>query len=241
LSNFDEIWASLTEYGYAITDEKRIGFRENFRTSFSETYFNNGTLRHDEGDRPKDRERARDVIFYQWREKDLELHEFDTITITDRAGIDGKRDHARVRLLEDELTRNFVRILLAMVPPDRRQDEGTFGVNLFRTYTDVVTTPHHDHEQFIITYVVDRVGDGAETYLYRPADVRADGTISGEPILRQQLNPGQMIIFEDRRYKHGATRLIPPDGRRARRDAVICTVDYRNTYLEPQGRLTSIS
>jgi hypothetical protein len=211
-------------------------FREKFRTA----YFNSHTLRHDEGDWPRDRERARDVIFYQRQEDELELHEFDTITITNRAGIKGKRDHARVRLLNDQLAQQFIRTLLSMVPVNLRQDEGTFGVNLFRTYTNVVTKPHHDNEQFIITYVVDRVGEGAETYLYRPEDVTEDGEVIGDPILQQQLNPGQMIIFEDSRYKHGATPLEPPQGERARRDAVICTVDYQTTYLDASASLAEV-
>ena len=54
-----------------------------------------------------------------------------------------------------------------------------------------------------------------------------------EPILRQQLDPGQMIIFRDDRFKHGATPLVPPPGQKAVRDALVCTVDYRSTYLEP--------
>jgi hypothetical protein len=232
-AELDRIRASLRDHGYALTDETSIGLPQNFRQDFGTAYFNSDILRHDEGDIPEDRERARDVIFYQRQEDDLELHEFDTITIIDRAGIKGKREHARVRLLKDDLAQQFVRALLAMVPKDRRQDEGTFGVNLFRTYTNVVTTPHHDNEQFIVTYVVDRVGEGAETYLYRPEDVNKDGEILGAPILQQQLNPGQMIIFEDSRYKHGATPLKPPPGEDARRDAVVCTVDYRDTYLAP--------
>lgn len=96
-AKLDEIWASLTERGYAVTDEQTIGLSQTFRESFGKAYFNSYTLRHDECDWPRDRERARDVIFYQRQEDDLELHEFDTITITNRAGIEGKRDRARTR------------------------------------------------------------------------------------------------------------------------------------------------
>ena len=80
---------------------------------------------------------------------------------------------------------------------------------------------------------MNRIGDGAETYLYEPGDVTGDGEVTGEPILRQQLDPGQMIIFRDDRFKHGATPLVPPPGQKAVRDALVCTVDYRSTYLEP--------
>ena len=65
------------------------------------------------------------------------------------------------------------------MPPERRQPDGTFGVNLFRTFTKVVTKPHHDNEEFIIIYVLDRVGEGAETRLYQPDDVTDDGQVTG--------------------------------------------------------------
>ena len=56
----------------------------------------------------------------------------------------------------------------------------------------------------------------------------------GEQVLLQQLNPGDLMIFEDRRFKHGATPLIPPPGGRAKRDVLVCTVDFPTTYLERQ-------
>ena len=119
--------------------------------------------------------RARDVVHYEWYEDHVDLQRHDVITITDRAGIPGLREHARVELLKDPEAENLVRTFLELVPPHRRQRRGTFGVNLFRTFTNVVTRPHRDNEEFIILYVLDRVGDGAETYLYRPEDVAEDG------------------------------------------------------------------
>jgi hypothetical protein len=116
------------------------------------------------------------------------------------------------------------------VPEDRRQQRGTFGVNLFRTHTDVVTKPHQDEEEFIILYVLDRDGDDAESYLYEYDETDAAGI--GGQILRKQLNPGDLMIFEDIRFMHGATPLIPPPGGRAKRDVLVCTVDYPTTYLQ---------
>jgi len=226
------VWSDLDGEGYAITSDRSIGLPEKFRPNFCGTYFNDWTLRHDEGDWPADRQRARDVIRYQCHDGRLSLREHDAITITDRADIPGQREHARVELLDDPQARDLIRVLLQLVPPGRRQDDGTFGVNLFRTFTNVVTKPHHDNEQFIIIYVLDRIGDGAETYLYAPADVADDGEIKAPPVLRQQLDPGDILIFEDKLFKHGATPLISPPGETARRDALICTVDYRGTYLE---------
>jgi hypothetical protein len=230
----DFVWSDLISHGYALTEEASIGLPEKFRENFHQTYFNDFTLRHDNGDWPVDRERARDVVRYGWsadKHRLVSLSEHDTITITDRAGIPGKRDHARVMLLEDQQAEDLVRTFLEFVPLERRQPDGTFGVNLFRTFTDVVTVPHHDNEQFIIIYMLDRAGDGAETYLYRPDDVTDEGKPTADPVLRRQLNPGDIIIFEDERFKHGATPIEPPPGGIARRDVLVCTVDNRDTYL----------
>jgi hypothetical protein len=225
------VWADLTDQGYAVTSDQRIGLPEKCRQNLRDTYFNSWTLHHDEGDWPVDRQRARDVIRYQWHGTDLQVRRHDSITITNRAGIPGKREHSRVELLEDAQAADLIRAFLQMVPPKRRRPDGTFGVNLFRTFTNVVTKPHHDNEEFIIIYVVDRVGEGAVTHLYHPGDVADDGQVTGDPVLEQQLNPGDIIIFEDKRYKHDASRLVPQDGS-TRRDALICTVDYHDTYLK---------
>lgn len=223
--------AALARDGYALTSDRAIGLPDDFRKNFRRAYFNAQTLHHDEGDWPLDRLRARDVIRYQWCDNDLLLQRHDTITITDRADIPGKREHTRVELLKDPYAANLIRALLRLIPVERRQDDGTFGVNLFRTFTNVVTKPHHDDEEFIIIYVVDRVGDGAETHLYLPGDVAEDGTVTGAPVLKHQLNPGDLIVFEDQKFKHDASPLIAlADGSR-QRDAVVCTVDYRGTYL----------
>jgi len=226
-----DVWSALSCQGYALTSDRSIGLPEKFRPNFSQTYFNDWTLHHDEGDWPADRLRARDVIRYQWPDGGLNLQRHDAITIIDRAGISGKREHTRVELLDDPQSRDLIRAFLQLVPPSRRQADGTFGVNLFRTFTNVVTKPHHDNEEFIIIYVLDRVGDGAETYLYSPADVTDDGEIKAPPVLRQQLDPGDIIIFDDKAFKHGATPLVNPAGGTARRDALVCTVDYHETYL----------
>jgi hypothetical protein len=227
----DDAWATLTKDHYVLLDDKMVGLPNNFRKSFLDKYFNDQTLRHDEGDWPIDRERARDVVEYEWRDDGLHLREYEEITLIDRAGIPGKREHARVWLLDDPEAEQFVRTCLSLVPPDRRQRIGTFGINLFRTFTNVVSRPHHDDEQFIMLYVLDRIGDGAESYLYDPADVTETGQPTAEPLHRHQLNPGQILIFEDRFFKHGATPLESlPDGT-AQRDVLVCTVDYPESYL----------
>ena len=226
----DRVRAELTDRGYALTNDEAIGLPEKFRENFERKYFNDKTLHRYEGDWPRDRKRARDVILYQWRGDGLHLKEYDKITITDRAGIVGKRDHIRVMFLNDPQSAELVRTFLNLVPPDRRQSDGTFGVNFFRTYTNVVTTPHRDYEEFCIFYVVKRAGGGAETYLY-DADVPGGSEAAAEPVFWHRLEPGEIIIFDDRRFKHGATPLETLLGGTAERDALVCTVDYPETYL----------
>lgn len=225
------IWADLVNQGYALTNDEAIGLSEKFRTNFHQTYFNDFTMRHDEGDFPVDRKRARDVIRYRWRDDLFDMTENDTITITDRAGIEGKREHRRIEFLRDREAQNMIGAFLSLVPPDLRQPESTFGVNLFRTFTDVVTKPHRDHEPFVILYVLERLGGGAVSYLYRPEDVDDEGEPLAEPVFRRQLNPGQILIFDDERFLHGATPLVAPPGEKAgRRDVVVCTADDWKTY-----------
>lgn len=226
-----DVWESLGRQGYALTDDQKLGLPANLPEGFRQKYFHSPPLRHDDGDWPIDRLRARDVIRYRHGRHGLELQEHEDITITDRSCIPGKREHSRVWLLRDAQAGELLRTLLQLVPPSRRKREGTFGVNLLRTFTNIVTRPHHDLEEFIIIYVLCRIGGGAETYLYQPDDVSDSGEPVGEPVLRFQLNPGDIVIFEDRLFKHGATPLRKPLNGTAMRDALVCTVDHHGTYL----------
>ena len=213
-----------------------IGLTDDFLAKFHKKYFTDRKLRHDEGDWPRDRKRARDVIHYVWTGARLKLREYATIALTDRSGIKGTRIHKRVRVLADPMAEHLVRTLLCLVPPARRKPEGTFGINFFRTFTDVVTKPHHDDEQFIILYVMHRKGDGARSYLYRvpenPDPWMPGDESPGELVLDRQLNPGELLIFEDKLFEHGATPLAPASDGTAMRDVLVCTVDYDEAYLK---------
>jgi hypothetical protein len=225
----------IVEHGYALTTEWDIGLPVKCGKNLRETYFDGGQLRHDDGDRPHDRERARDVILYEWNDGKLSLEEYETIAIWDRSEIKGERIHKRIELLQDPQARELIETFLSLVPEDRRQQRGTFGVNLFRTHTDVVSKPHQDKEEFIFLYVLGREGDGAESYLYKYDEQEMGAEEVGEQVLRQQLNPGDLMIFEDRKFKHGATPLTAPSGGQAKRDVLVCTVDRPTTYLERQS------
>ncbi len=236
VSALKKVHENIKQHGYALTSEPAVGLPVKFSKYLQDNYFDNGMIQRHEGDIPEDRERARDVVYYEWDSSKLELvvlEEYETVTIRNRSGIEGERVHKRIELLQDQQVRDLIATFISLVPRDRRQAKGTFGVNLFRTHTDVVTRPHRDEEEFIILYVLGREGDGAESYLYKDDSVGPGVPEGAEPVFRQQLDRGEMMIFEDSRFKHGATPLTPPSGAQAKRDVLICTVDYRTTYLQP--------
>jgi hypothetical protein len=231
----EPVHKALASDGFAVTSDWAIGLRENFSTYLKDVYFDQGQLRHDEGDMPADRKRARDVVYYEWHDGRLTLSEYETIGICDRSGIKGERIHKRINMLEDLPTREMVSTFISLVPPERRQARGTFGINLFRTHTDVVSRPHRDEEQFILLYVLDRHGEGAESYLY---EEEPEAGQPAKPVLYRQLNPGELMIFEDQRFLHGAEPIIAPADGNPRRDVLVCTIDYPTSYLE-RGRILS--
>jgi hypothetical protein len=228
LAELGRVHTDILRQGHAVTSDQAVGLPETLRDNFVQTYFIDSVIRTDEGDWPIDRKRARDVIYYEWHGAELQLKEYETISITDRASINGERIPARVTLLDNPQAVELIKMLLTLVPPDRRQSKGTFGVNLFRTYTNVVTTPHRDDEEFTFIYVLNRVGGGATTRLY---DVIADSTD-----FEQQLQPGELVVFDDERYLHDTSPLEPDENGRATRDALVCTVDYETTYLRPRSK-----
>jgi hypothetical protein len=227
----DRITEKLLVHGYATADDARLGFPADFRDKLAWSYFNDEVLQSDVPDIPVDRKRARDVIYYEWHDSRLDLSEYENILIKNRGNIPGERRHSRVMLLDDDYASNFIRTCLSLIPAEKRHDRGTFGANLFRTFTQVVTQPHQDTEEYVIIYVVGKIGTGAESYLYR-----ADNP--DELVFSATLHPGEMIIFKDDLFLHGATSLVPADGRVAQRDALVCTVDYPGTYLGEAAKVT---
>jgi hypothetical protein len=216
---------SILVHGFARVTDRMLGLPRDFRGKLSETYFNDEVLRSDVPDLPVDRKRARDVIYYEWDNPRLHLSEYEDILIRNRGDIPGERRHSRVLLLGNDYARAWVTACLSLVPAQLRHDRGTFGVNLFRTYTNVVTRPHQDNEEFIIIYVLDKIGGGAKSYLCRSDNPE-------KRIFFETLRPGEILIFRDSDFLHGATPLEPQGNRSTQRDAMICTVDYPSTYLE---------
>ncbi|MEV4318514.1 2OG-Fe dioxygenase family protein [Actinocrispum sp. NPDC049592] len=212
-------WDDMRAAGFHLGDEDRLGLTADFRRDFHAAFFTPRIVRRYDGDIPADRERAREVIRYDWVSEDqVDLASHHTVAIN-RAGREGPCDFDRVDLLSHPGFREWTTGMLSLVPEEYRLDRGTFGVNLFRTRTNVVTGPHQDHERFIVIYVLDKAGDGAETSLHDITDERV--------VAKTVLQPGEFVIFDDTRFKHSASPLVGVD---ARRDVLVCTVNYAGTY-----------
>jgi len=216
-------WDGISQRGYAIVRDTDLGLDPDIRAHFSEFYFSDRVLEADHAEIHKDRDRARDVVRYVWHDHEVALAEHHTVTIENRSGFVGERDHKRVALLSDGKASEWVRAALTLVPPQCRKPVGTFGVNFFRTRKSVVSGPHRDGEEFCVVYVVAKTGGGAETRLHKAADPH-------EVALHHTLCPGEMLLFSDERYLHDVTPLFAIGETPCQRDAIVCTVDYPGSY-----------
>lgn len=192
---FEDMWSRLRRDGYVVTADQRseVGFDSQFREHVLEKYFNSGQLQLESYDIfPPDRERARDLVRYSWSDKGVHLEEYGNAAIGNRSYSATVREYPHVELLRDPMFVKWITQALTAIPPERRQAEGTFGINLFRTHSDVVSGPHQDDEEFVTVYVVGKHGGGAETSLYE-----IDSTT---PFYSTILSPGERIVFDDQRF-----------------------------------------
>ncbi|MFD5831254.1 2OG-Fe dioxygenase family protein [Lentzea sp. NPDC060358] len=210
----------LSAEGFVVTNDRELGMVEVFRTKFHQTYFTSEHLRSYPGDVPADRLRARDVLRYDRVDGRIDVQGHHDIGIEGRGEHAGRREFERTELAGDEHFVEWVKAILAAVPERDHQARGTFGVNLFRTRSKVVTRPHRDGEQYIIVYVVDKNCSGGETMLHDS---------SGAVVYQGTLEPGDLIVFKDADFLHSVTELEAVDGE-CRRDALVCTVNYADTY-----------
>jgi hypothetical protein len=186
-------------------------------------YFSENRLKRPGNEFPADRERARDVVLYEWQDS------FACVQLTenDNAAIrrpDGNRDeYNRVWILENSIGYHFAATILSLIPRCWRQRSGALGINLLRTFTDIVTEPHQERfGQFVGIWVINKAGQGAETYLY-------DYFTPGRLVFKHALEPGELIIFNDEIFLHGATPLRPINGH-AQRDVVIFNIHFPGFY-----------
>jgi hypothetical protein len=214
----NRIWEQLDRRGYADCTDEDLGASPGLRDDVISHYYEEAmrSTLPQVRDVPADRSRIRDVISYSWAGAGaLDLSEHDLIALTDRGGQLGVRQYPRVMALADPMLTRWIEILISLVPPNRRRIRGSFSLNFMRTHTLTVAKPHRDDEDFVITYVIARSGDGAESQIIAPK--------TREVVHAIQLDPGQLLISDDRRFLHYTTPLDPHFGKEAHRDTMVCT------------------
>ena len=222
-ASINRVQSNLIEHGYAVVSEDEIEGLSGIRKHMM-SYFVDDVLKQPDNDTPPDRKRARDVIAYEWHDdgfNSVKLTESPTITLRRPNG--DRDEYSRVVLLQHAYGFRFAVTVLSLVPPCWRHRSGTLGINLLRTFTDVVTRPHQERSgQFIGIWVIDKHGDGAETYLY-------DLFTPGRLVFQQKLTAGELIIFNDELFLHGATALEPVNDF-AQRDVIVFVIHFPGLY-----------
>ena len=212
----------LRDRGWTLASEDDLGF-PGLHKQIGAAFFNEAALPHRpdiEGPVPT-RYRNKDFLHYRRTGQALELRE-TTADRYARIRVDGNppwRPIPRFTWTTVPGTAELTAALLNMVPEEDRHPQGTFGLHGFRSLDRVVAEPHADGFEFGGTYVIDRTGGGAVSYLY---DLRQDR----RQVLEHQLQPGEILLFHERypgrepMFLHGAT---PLDG--GRRDALVIQFD----------------
>jgi hypothetical protein len=237
--------SDLDRVGRMLTTDEALGFGRDFRDHLLADYFNTNLLYHHEGDVPVDRERARDVVHYkrtgQNGAPELVLSEYETTTIFDRDAsgrIVRERPVSRIETLRDTRLAEFVATVLTALPYDLQLDEGTLGINFFRTKSKVVSGAHHDRQIAVFIYLVDIVGEEVVNRLIPDLgmaailrDIYGIAPMHHDRVLR----PGDIQGFVDDMYSHDVVGSLGEGGHRA---GLVLTLDYPTTY-EVYGELGS--
>lgn len=161
----------------------------------------------------KDRYRAKDMCIYRRRGDTTEILPVTDDSLMQLGTGENARTAAHAPFFKIPGCSELVKWLLALIPEEDRHSEGTWGVHTFRSFSNVVDGPHQDGFEYGGVYVLDLIGTGARSYLRR---------INGGQELDYQLQPGQILLFKDSEFLHGATAL---EGNPCRRDALVIQFD----------------
>jgi hypothetical protein len=147
---------------------------------------------------------ARDVITYRAGS----LAEASSAAFTTEAGqvID---DFSRFRLLDQEFGWFAAAAVLGLIPPEHRRESGTLTADLFRYEAGIESAAHRDgFGEYVVIWVLARSGSGGESFLLR----------DGREVFSRALEPGEVLIFRDELFQHGARAMR---GSGASRDVLI--------------------
>lgn len=228
MSELQRVHRSMDEVGYALSNLGALGLssRAEFCDHVVGTYFTSEWLGY-YNDTPATRQRGpRDVIRYAWHGDELEVDEHTTTVVGARVGFKAGRVYPRAYLLKDRVVAPWIRLMISLVPPSRRQPMGTFAVNALRTHGQIVEGPHQDEEDLIYSQLLRVEGVGGTSHLYEPGKL-------DKPVFSVTLGPEDVLLSDDERYWHGVTDLQGIDGKPPVRDALVCTMNYPATYPLP--------
>ncbi|HEY4160435.1 MAG TPA: hypothetical protein VGM08_00035 [Candidatus Saccharimonadales bacterium] len=235
----DRIAAELIRRNYVFTTDEALGFGPELRKHLVTDYFDTDLVRRHEGDKPADRERARDVLYYERtglgdpRGYGLALGEHSTAVIFDRKSwlspVTGERQISRVEVMQDRQLAEFAAAALSVLPLGQQYKTGTFSINFFRTHSNVVSGPHHDNQTLVMIYVVDKRGADVVNRLIPELGMTAirEHCPGISVYYDKVLQPGDILMFFDDAYAHD---VIGSLGQEAHRDVLVCTADHPTAY-----------
>jgi hypothetical protein len=223
--DYERAHADMRERGFTIVTEDELGFPGLRFKILAEIFRPEVLLPNPDTQGPvPDRWRAKDFLHYEWADGQTCLLTETSADRFARLGVEG-RPAPRLHWMKVPGGAEMAAAQLSLIPPEARHERGTWGVHAFRSFNDVVNSPHRDGFEYGITYVLDRIGDGARSYLFEN-DVQ---------VLDHQLAPGEILLFHDARFMHGATPLEGPPGRR--RDALVIQFDAPEDIVAAQEEI----
>ena len=210
----ERVQADVRDHHWSIVTEAELGMRGLARTIVERLYTPEALPPEGDTRGPVgDRYRAKDFCVYwdigDYRSLQRAPEGPGWIGVDDRA-----RTVHRVDFVGCPGCESLIRAQLAFIPPELQQPAGTWGVHTFRSFSNVVDSPHKDDFEYGLVYVLDRIGDGGVSYLL----ANDQSTV----LLEHQLQPGEMLIFKDSEFFHGAT---PLEGDDRRRDALVIQIN----------------
>lgn len=131
------------------------------------------------------KQHARDIIEYRAGDR----HYAEAASV---AHVDGTDDFSRMQVLD--AGREAVEAILGLLPESDMLPSGRMSFDYFRYSPGIGTGLHQDaFGRWIAIWCLRREGTGGDSWLH---------TLDGHPVMRGALLPGDLLVFDDRRFLH---------------------------------------
>jgi hypothetical protein len=208
----------LATQGFAtFHDSDLVEDAEARRERFREKFFRD--MQEDLPEVHGSRQRLRDRFIYERRSGQVVLAEAPDGGSVLNHHYKSKRVYKREFLLDSSYIHDLVTQVLIVIPYNMTKSVESFGANLFRTSGVTVNSRHQDNAQFAIIMVVGKNGHGDVTEL----SLDKEGT---QIVFARELNPGDILLFEDACFYHYTRGLQSLEGVPPYRDAFVATIEY---------------